>query len=172
MLRPLDRRREKDDDWLEGYLEELVTEQPDRRNLKRLFGWLGVSRWRPPDEPNDRAHYNLACLFSRLAEQDVTQRDAHLERSASHLERCLAGEWGARRGASAGWAARDPGLSGLRELDDEDRFEGIVDPEAKGVRKPVPIPSAGRIRLKNAAIITLWTLALATLVAVMVVMFT
>ena len=114
VLRPLDRRREKDDDWLEGYLEELVTEQPDRRNLKRLFGWLGVSRWRPPDEPNDRAHYNLACLFSRLAEQDVTQRDAHLERSASHLERCLAGEWGARRGASAGWAARDPGLSGLR----------------------------------------------------------
>ncbi len=171
VLRPLDRRSEKDGDWLQSYLEELVTKQPKRHEFKRVFGWLGVSRWRAPDEPYDRVDYNLACLFSRLASlDDGESRNAHLERSARHLKRCLAGEWGARRGESAHWAARDPGLRALKESN-ETRFEEIVGPEGEHARKPVPVTSAGHIRLRNGAIITLWMLGLAALVAIPVVMF-
>jgi len=170
VLQPLDRSSEKTPDWLQSYLEELLTEQPLRPAYKRAFGWLGVSRWRAPDEPNERVHYNLACLFSRLAAREGgSSGNAHLPRSADHLERCLAGEWGARRGESARWAERDPGLRRLRELA-KPRFEGIVG-EGKDVRDTVPVPSAGSIRRRNAVIIMGWVLGAAALVAVTVLMF-
>ena len=154
VLPPLDRREEKDPKWLQDYLEELVAEQSPRPRRKRVFGWLGVSRWRAPEELNDRVHYNLACLFSRLARLD-DGGNAHLERSEGHLMRCLAREWGPRRGESAVWAARDPGLRGLRKHDPR-RFEEIVGPEGTDITGPVEVPSAAHIAARNGAIITLW----------------
>jgi len=150
----------KDAAWVNAYLDELAAKQPRRRSAVRLLGWLGVSRWRAPAEPTDRVSYNLACFFSRLAahERDEERQNAHLNRSADYLGRCL-GEWGLRRGEAANWAWSDPGLDALKTSRADD-FEKVVGREAESRGDPVDVPSIGNLWRRQGLVIAGWALVL------------
>jgi hypothetical protein len=134
--------------WLKDYLADLVGPHPldiekerrarprplqllhDLAHLEeRLLAWLGATRLRARAAPNYRVHYNLACLFSRSADQAERLRADCLWTARRHLELSLNTLRGPLREGLAEWAWKDPGLKTLR------------DDEAYGFERVVPKPS-------------------------------
>lgn len=129
-LRPDRRQYAPDGDWLSRYVIELADDRdPKHDRWKRFLAWLGVSRYRLRGRPNHRVQFELACLFSRLAqkrkEAGGNDSKAVFERAAEHLERSLSALPEPRRTETAGWAKQDPSLAGLRDFD-RSKFDRLV----------------------------------------------
>src|SRR4249919_29120 len=105
--------------WLEDYLVVLASSSGWKLPLfGRLLAKLGLTRLRPVPAPDYRVHYNLACLYSRLAgrwSQADRQAQEYLERATEQWALCLAATTGAQENAIAQWARRDPALRALRD---------------------------------------------------------
>jgi hypothetical protein len=91
---------------------------PVRACVRRLFGWLGFTLWRKPEEVGYRVRYNLACMFSRAAgsreSKDRAMAEAYLDLAQTQLALCMKRVSVRDRLALAEWAAMDPGLAWLR----------------------------------------------------------
>jgi hypothetical protein len=121
-------------EWLRAYLHELMAPAPaPASEWKRAAARIGATRWRPPLDTNYRVQYNLACLFSRVAEkaspEDRAMRYAAM--AAEQLELCLSKLAGVRHQAVFDWAQRDPGLAGLRRRRPE-FLSGRASPRPQG----------------------------------------
>jgi hypothetical protein len=104
-------------EWLRAYLHELMAPaQAPSGAWKRAAARIGVTRWRQPSKTNYRVQYNLACLFSRLAEKASPddRAERYVSRAAEQLELCLSQLAGVPYRALFDWAQRDPGLAELR----------------------------------------------------------
>ncbi len=117
-------------DWLFRYVIELADDRdPEHDRWKRFVAWLGVSRYRLRGKANYRVQYELACLFSRLAQKrpgaDGKANAAVIERAREHLGRSLSELPEPRRTEAADWATRDPSLVGLRDAD-MSKFDQLV----------------------------------------------
>ena len=161
-LRPDRRQYAPDGDWLCRYVIELADDRdPKHDRWKRFLAWLGVSRYRLRGKANYRVQYELACLFSRLAQKrpgaDGKANEAVVERAREHLGRSLSELPEPRRTETAGWARQDPGLAGLRDFD-KSKFNQLVG--VAGEQTPI-----GKTKLRSQFRIVLRLLAPAATVA-------
>jgi hypothetical protein len=113
------RRRHEDEAWLEDYLAVLAAPHSWRRPpVGRLLIKLGLSRLRPVPTPTYRVHYNLACLYSRLATRRTAadpQGKKHLDDALAQWKMCLGVATSRQEETLREWAAKDPGLKALRD---------------------------------------------------------
>ena len=161
-LRPDRRQYAAGGDWLYRYVIELADDRdPEHDRWKRFVAWLGVSRYRLRDKANYRVQYELACLFSRLAQKrpgtDGKTNEAVAERAREHLGRSLSELPEPRRTEAADWATRDPSLVGVRDANRSkfDRLVGVA-----GEQTPI-----GETKLRSRFRIALRLLAPAATVA-------
>jgi hypothetical protein len=124
-IRQIDRRRftrrwhREEKAWLGDYLKILASPDVRKRPLiGRLMIRLGLSRLRPLPRPVYRAHYNLACLYSRLAGRRPLrdpQSQGHLSKAREEWDECLGAATGPQERAICEWAEKDPALKALRD---------------------------------------------------------
>lgn len=107
---------------------------PVRACARRLFGWLGFTLWREPEEVSYRVRYNLACMFSRAAKSRESEAD--LDLAQTQLALCMKRVSVRDRLALAEWAATDPSLAWLRKTRPEE-FAKIVPHEDHAPAAPV-----------------------------------
>jgi hypothetical protein len=121
--------------WLDCYLKHLTRKEPE-----------APDDWRPPSPPglgweaapklHYRVHYNLACMFARIAAKGPPEESLKsFERAGRELNLSITKAKGRDRQVSIEWAERDPTLIPFQDQA-PGKFREALKPEAPRDERP------------------------------------